>query len=305
MDPNTNNEVVREFPHLFRLYKDGRVERLLGTETTPSGTDPATAVESKDITINPQTCIGARLYLPPNAASSPNKLPLLIYIHGGAFCICTPFNPGYHRHLNTVAAQANAVILSVHYRLAPEHPLPIAYDDSWEAIQWAAAAGGHSEPWIKDHADLDNVFFAGDSAGANIVHNMAMRWSTEGLVGLKLQGIVLIHPYFGNEEKDALIEFLFPTYGGLDDPKIHAAKDPKLSGLGCRRVLVLVAEKDFLRERGRSYYEALKKSGWSGVVEMVETEGEGHVFHLFDPTKEKSVALVNRFVSFINQTNRG
>lgn len=137
------------------------------------------------------------------------------------------------------------------------------------------------------------------------MHNMAMRWSTEGLVGLKLQGIVLIHPYFGNEEKDALIEFLFPTYGGLDDPKIHAAKDPKLSGLGCRRVLVLVAEKDFLRERGRSYYEALKKSGWSGVVEMVETEGEGHVFHLFDPTKEKSVALVNRFVSFINQTNRG
>ena len=302
MAQNTNKDVAREFPHLFRLYKDGTVERFIGTDTTPPGTDPHTKVQSKDVTINPQTGVASRLYLPPNPAG---KLPLIIYIHGGAFCICSPFNTTYHRHLNTIAAEANALILSVHYRLAPEHPLPAAYDDNWEAIQWAAshAGGGEGpEPWLNDHADFGSVFFAGDSAGANLAHNMAMRGAAEGFGGLTLDGVVLIHPYFGNEQKDELIEFLYPSYGGPDDPKIHPAKDPKLSGLGGRRVLVLVAEKDFLRERGRNYYEAVKGSGWNGTVEMVETEGEGHVFHLFDPTKEKSVDLVKQFVSFMKQS---
>ncbi|XP_004505198.1 2-hydroxyisoflavanone dehydratase-like [Cicer arietinum] len=297
MDPNSN-EIVREFPNLFRLYKDGRVERLLGIETTPAGTDPLTGVQSKDITINSETGLAARLYLPPNATTT-QKLPLLVYIHGGAFCVCSPYNTGYHHHLNTVSAQANIVVFSIHYRLAPEHPLPVAYDDTWEAIQWISKA---TDPWLADHADLNIVFFAGDSAGGNLSHNMAMRGATEGFGSLKLQGIVLLHPFFGNEEKDELLEFLYPSYGGLNDPKIHAANDPNLSSLGCGKVLVFVAGKDFLRERGRTYYDALKKSGWSGAVEMVETEGEGHVFHLFDPTKEKSVALVQQFISFITQT---
>ncbi|KAJ1377969.1 Lipase, GDXG, putative serine active site [Sesbania bispinosa] len=223
------------------------------------------------------------------------KLPLLIYIHGGAFCVCSPANPAYHSHLNTVSAEANIVVVSVDYRLAPEHPLPIAYDDSWEAVQWAAGA---SEPWIKDHADLGIVFFAGDSAGANLAHNVAIRGGTEGFAGgLKLQGMVLLHPYFGGEERDELVAFLYPTYGGVDDLKIHAQKDPKLLDLGCPKVLVFVAGMDLLKERGKSYYEALKKSGWSGSVELVETEGENHVFHLFDPTKENSAAIVKQFVS--------
>ncbi|KAK7319847.1 hypothetical protein RJT34_04575 [Clitoria ternatea] len=299
MDPN--NDVVREFPHLFRVYKDGRIERLLGNDTTPPGTDPVTSVDSKDVTVNPQTGVSLRLYLPPNPAG---KLPLLIYIHGGAFCVCSPSNPSYHGHINTVAARANAVVASVHYRLAPEHPLPIAYDDSWEAVKWigAHAAGTGPEPWLNQHADFNNMFLAGDSAGANLAHNMAMRGTEEGFGGLKLQGMVLIHPYFGNESKDQLVEYLYPGYAGPDDPKIHATYDPKLSGLGCPKVLVFISEKDFLRQRGQCYYEALKKSGWKGVVDIVEFPAEDHVFHLFDPTKEKAEDLVKRFVSFIKQT---
>lgn len=301
-DPNSNTDVVREFPQLFRIYKDGRVERLLGVETVPPGTDPRTNVQSKDVTINPDTGVAARLYLPPNTAPS-QKLTLLVYIHGGAFCVCTPFNPGYHIHMNNVSAFANVVVVSVHYRLAPESPIPICYDDTWEAIKWVAShvSGAGPEPWLNDHADFGRVFFAGDSAGGNMAHNMAMRGGTEGLGGLNLNGIVLVHPYFGGDEKDVLVEFLYPNYGGVGDPKIHSPKDPKLSGLGCKRVLVFVAGMDFLRERGQSYYEALKKSGWSGTVDIVETEGENHVFHLFKPAEEKSVALVKRFVEFMKQ----
>ncbi|KAJ7946037.1 Alpha/beta hydrolase fold protein [Quillaja saponaria] len=281
MDSNST-EIVHEFPSLFRVYKDGRIERLMATEIIPPGTDSDTGVQSKDVTISSETGVSSRLFI-PKTADTAKKLPLLIYIHGGAFCIASAFNPAFHKHAATLAAQANVVVLSVNYRLAPEHPLPIAYDDTWNAVQWAASHVNRNGPemWLNDFVDFQRVFFAGDSAGANLAHNMAIRASVDGLNGLKLDGILLIHPYFGNDQPDKLIEYLYPTMSGLDDPRINAVKDPKLSSLGCSRVVIFIGGKDFLRERGKSYYEALKNSGWSGGVELVETEDEGHVFHLY------------------------
>ncbi|KAL2321578.1 hypothetical protein Fmac_025957 [Flemingia macrophylla] len=72
------------------------------------GIHPKTNVQFKDVT----TDTTARLYLPP-AADKGSKLPLLIYIHDDAFCVCTPFNPAYHNHLNAVSAAANVVVVSV------------------------------------------------------------------------------------------------------------------------------------------------------------------------------------------------
>ncbi|KAI9127617.1 hypothetical protein K1719_000610 [Acacia pycnantha] len=303
MDPNSasdNNQILHDYSPRFLVYKDGHVERLRGEEKVPAGIDPVTGVQSKDITVNPQTGLSVRMFLPKTATSA-SKLPLLIYIHGGAFCTYSPFHPFYHRHLNTIAAEANAVVVSVNYRLAPEHPLPIGYDDTWEAIKWAAAHsnGGGTEPWLVDHADFSRVYFAGDSAGGNFSHSMAMQVGLEGLPGVKLAGIVVIHPYFGIDEKEELIAFLYPTMAWPDDPKMKPAKDPNLGRLGCRRVLVMVAGNDALVDRGRTYYEALKKSGWEGEVDLVEAAGEGHVFHLVDPTKEKAQVLVKQFVSFL------
>lgn len=306
MDPNSN-EVAHDFPPFFRIYKDGRVERLLGTDTVPPTTDPITGVQSKDITISPETGLSARLFLPKTTTSAPaHKLPLLIYIHGGAFCIETPFSPIYNTHVSSLAAEANVVAVSIHYRRAPEHPLPIAYDDTWAAIQWAAAHsnGEGPEPWLNDHVDFDRVFFAGDSAGANIAHSMARRAGADEpalTLGFKIVGIVIVHPYFGNGEPSKLIDYIFPTMSGPDDPRIFPAPDSKLSSLGCSRVLIFVAEKDELRDRGRNYYESVRKSGWGGEVEIVETEGEDHVFHLFNPSCEKALALLKQMAAFFNQ----
>uniref|UniRef100_A0A2N9HNC9 Alpha/beta hydrolase fold-3 domain-containing protein n=1 Tax=Fagus sylvatica TaxID=28930 RepID=A0A2N9HNC9_FAGSY len=301
MDSNTN-EVVHDFPPFIRIYKDGRVERLLGTETIPPTTDPLTGVQAKDITISLETGVSARLFL-PKITNSTHKLPLLIYIHGGAFCIESPFSPQYHNHLNSLIAQANVVAVSIHYRRAPEHPLPIAYDDTWAAMQWAIShrkADG-PEAWLNDHVDFDRIFLAGDSAGATIAHNMARRVGVDGLLGVKIIGIVLVHPYFGNKEASKLLDLIFPTLTGTDDLRIYPAGDSQLSRLGCSRVLVFVAEKDGLKDRGWTYCEVLKKSGWNGVVEIVETEGEDHVFHLFNPNCERAEALVKQMASFMNQ----
>ncbi|KAB2602940.1 carboxylesterase 12 [Pyrus ussuriensis x Pyrus communis] len=97
-----------------------------------------------------------------------------------------------------------------------------------------------------------------------------------------------------DDEPDKLLEVIYPTCGGSDDPRVRPGNDPKLGEIGCGRVLVFVAEKDFLRDRGWAYYEALKKSGYGGVVEIVESEGEDHVFHLFNPSCDNSVDLVKK-----------
>jgi acetyl esterase/lipase len=66
-------------------------------------------------------------------------------------------------------------------------------------------------------------------------------------------------------------------------------------------VLICVAEKDILRDRGLYYKELLEKNGWGGVVEVVETKDEDHVFHIFKPSCENALAFLSQIVSFIKK----
>ncbi|XP_004291129.1 PREDICTED: probable carboxylesterase 2-like [Fragaria vesca subsp. vesca] len=73
-----------------------------------------------------------------------------------------------------LVAGARAIAISVSYRLAPEHPLPIAYEDSWAALEYVFG-GEELDEWVKDHVDLKRVFLVGYSVGANIAHHLALR----------------------------------------------------------------------------------------------------------------------------------
>ncbi|KAK8921817.1 putative carboxylesterase 12 [Platanthera zijinensis] len=304
---STNEEVDFEFLPFLRLYKNGRVERFPYWKILPpSPSDPTTGVASKDVVIDPATPVSARLYLPPNSSPPPpSKIPLLVYFHGGAFCIESAFSSTYHPYLNNLAARANVVIVSVEYRLAPEHPLPAGYDDCWTAFRWAAAG---SDPWIAEHADLTRLFVAGDSAGANLAHRMAVLAGAEG--GLSLEGIALVHPYFstGVEEEGSLGERLWRmvcpgAQGGTADPRLYPAADVEaVKGMAGRRLLVFLAEKDGLMKNGKAYYDVVKGSGWGGTAELVETPGEGHVFHLMKPESDAARELMDRLAAFLNAT---
>ncbi|ONK54902.1 uncharacterized protein A4U43_UnF9900 [Asparagus officinalis] len=308
MDPRS--EIKVDYAPLFRIYNNGRIDRFTGNTKTPAGFDPVTNVTSKDVTVDSTTGVSARLYLPTFLKT--RRLPILVYYHGGVFCVESASSPPYHFFLNLLVSRANIVAVSVDYRLAPEHLIPAAYDDSWAALKWALGSG--SDAWLRDYGDFERVFLAGDSAGGNITHNMAMRAGAEGIA---LEGIQLVHPFFWGTErigsetmlKAGTVKFIANLWTavttpdvGPDDPRFNpiAKSSPSLKGLGCRRAMVCVADCDRLAERGRAYCEVLRGSGWKGEVELVESKGE-HVFHLKSPEGEEALALLKKMVEFFTR----
>ncbi|CAH9076633.1 unnamed protein product [Cuscuta europaea] len=312
-DINNDDEIDVDFSPFIRVYKDSRVERLFASPHVPPSTeDSATGVSSKDISISPN--ISARVYLPKLTSAAAGKLPILVYYHGGGFCLESAFSFLDHRYMNILVSESGAVAVSIEYRLAPEHPLPAGYEDGWEALLWVAShAGGDDngfkESWLVEHGDVGKIVVAGDSAGGNIVHNVGMRAGKEGM---KVSGGVLCFPYFwGSKEKGGAGEqstpgkfwnFVHPTAeGGVDSPMINPMGEsaPSLRGLGYSKLLVCVAEKDELREITLRYAEAVKNSGWKGDIEVVDVDGEEHCFQIFNPDSEKAKVVINRIASFI------
>jgi acetyl esterase/lipase len=316
------DEVIFDLPPFIRLYKSGRVERLIVNDTLPASLDAATGVASKDVTIDAATNLSVRLYV-PTAVEAGEKLPIVVYFHGGGFIIESAASVTYHRYLNALAARARALAVSVDYRRVPEHRLPAAYDDSWAAFAWALAGASSSpagkaadEPWLAAHWDASRVFLAGDSAGANIAHNVAMRAAAKGLASpsAHIKGVLLMHPFFwdasntmGSQLEERIRrEWKFMTGNDdarVDDPRLSPTSEaaPSLALLPTTCVLVAVAEEDFLAPKARAYYAALLDSGWRGEAELVETPGEDHVFHLGQPRTEAAEGVMDRVAAFITR----
>ncbi|CAI9104364.1 OLC1v1003020C1 [Oldenlandia corymbosa var. corymbosa] len=301
---SSSTEVDVDLHPYFRIYKDGRIEKFAKFPYTPPSSEPQIGVRSKDIQISPG--LSVRLYL-PTAISSDEKLPVIIYTHGGAFVIESAFSPLYHPYVNSLTAETKAIVVSIEYRLAPEHPIPACYDDSWTAFKWVAAhanSGNGPEPWINLHADFSRVFLAGDSAGANIAHSTLVR-AGETANEMSVTGMILFHPFFSDGNPNEVWTYIAPDSIGVDDPRFNPMAHPNLlSSLKCGRVLVFTADKDVFRDRGLNYYDALKRSGWGGELELKETEGEGHCFYLEKPDCEKAQVLMQWVVSFIHQDHQ-
>ncbi|KAI9115004.1 hypothetical protein K1719_014017 [Acacia pycnantha] len=314
-------EIETEFPNLIRVYKDGTVERLFGSPIVPPSLHESdSGVSSKDVVISDHPSISARLYLPKSAQSDAQKLPILVYFHGSGFCLESAFSFLDQRYLNLIASKANVIAVSVEYRLAPEHHLPAAFEDCWDSLKWVSSHSTLSnagEPWLINHGDFNRIYLGGDSAGATIAHNIAMRCGAEDLPGgVKLAGCFLSCPYFwgskpiGSEPKEGhelsppllLWNFVYPSApGGIDNPAINPTAEgaPSLAGMGCSKLLVYVCGKDQVRDRGALYYEAVKNSGWNGEVELFEVEGEDHCFHILNPEIDNANKVFNRLASFL------
>ncbi|XAR54650.1 2-hydroxyisoflavanone dehydratase [Bertholletia excelsa] len=314
---STTKEVATELLPLLRVYTDGTVERLVGSPFVAAGVDPATGVSSKDVCISPD--VSARLYLPKLSDDYHEKLPVLVYFHGGGFCVESAFSFLHHRYINILTSQAKALTVSVEFRSAPEHPLPAAYHDARTAYNWVVS---HSAPnntekdlWLTRHGDLHRLFLGGDASGANIAHNTAMSVGVDDRC-FQLRGLFLCLPFFwgsepiGSEPKDGHLghmisrvwNFAYPA-AGLDHPMVNpfAAGAPTMARMGGSRLLVCVGQQDICRERGIHYCDAVRESGWRGEVELYEAEGGKHGFHIVDPETEMAKAMIARLASFFQQ----
>uniref|UniRef100_A0A7N0T4W4 Alpha/beta hydrolase fold-3 domain-containing protein n=1 Tax=Kalanchoe fedtschenkoi TaxID=63787 RepID=A0A7N0T4W4_KALFE len=284
----------------FQIHRNGvvRVHRPMRDRPDPPPSDPRYRIRFRDVVISQPDSVTARIFLPEPEPGSDSKLPVILYIHGGGFCMLSPYAAQYHRYCTQLAAEAGALVVSVDYGLFPDRPIPACYDDSWAALKWVAAhsSGSGPDPWLTRYADFNNVFIAGDSAGGNITHTLALRVGLTGLHGAKVVGAVLVHPFFGGTEDDAIWLKMCPTNEGVDDPRMNPSEED-LAALGCEKVLIFVAEKDHLCEPGKRYYEKLMRSGWRGKVEMVENLGMQHCFHIVQEVEDEHAAEMLRKVA--------
>ena len=110
----------------------------------------------------------ARLYAPTR-----EKLPVLVYFHGGGFTIGSVAT---HDVLcRKLSHLAHCAVLSVEYRLAPEHKFPVAHDDAWDAVRWMASNGAEMG------LDSSRLAVGGDSAGGTLAAACALQACAESL----------------------------------------------------------------------------------------------------------------------------
>uniref|UniRef100_A0A803M0M7 Alpha/beta hydrolase fold-3 domain-containing protein n=1 Tax=Chenopodium quinoa TaxID=63459 RepID=A0A803M0M7_CHEQI len=172
----------------------------------PSTDDPNSPSLSKDVTLNSQKSTWVRVFLPrlflnssSTSSSSNKKHPILVYVHGGGFVVAGAAHPNYHDFCSYAATKLAALVVSVEYRLAPEHRLPAAYDDVLEALKWVKEG---KDEWIQEYGDLSSCVMMGDSAGGNIVYHTGLMAAAQvdELKPLMINGLILIQPYFSGVE---------------------------------------------------------------------------------------------------------
>ncbi|KAI9181581.1 hypothetical protein LWI28_016359 [Acer negundo] len=133
-------------------------------------------VQSEDVVISSKTGVKSRIFI-PKINGPDRKLPVFVHYHCRGFCVGSALCIRSKIMFTSLVSKANIIAISIEYRLAPKHSLPIAYEDSWAGLEWVAthSNGLGSDPWLNDHADFGWVFLGGESVGANIAHFVSVR----------------------------------------------------------------------------------------------------------------------------------
>lgn len=258
----------RGFPPVHEMG-GAEARALVATRAQPvDNLDDADAVDGE--IAGPDGAIRIRTYRPRDAQQG--LRPAVVYLHGGGFVLCSiESHDGFCRR---VARHTGAVVVSVDYRLAPEHPAPAAAEDAYAALAW-----------VSEHADdlgvdTDRIMTAGDSAGGNLAAVACLMARDRG--GPTVAAQVLLYPViepdfeskgyreFGTDHFNtrAAMEWYWRLYLGDVDvpddapyPAEHVAplRAARLEGLP--PAIVVTAGRDPLHSEGRRYVAALRAAG--------------------------------------------
>ena len=209
--------------------------------------------------------IRVRVYAPEGATRP------VVYAHGGGFALGGIASCDHI--CRRLAVEAHAVVVSVEYRLAPEHRFPVPLQDCEDVVDWVL-----TQDW-----DASGLVVAGDSAGGNLAAGLALRLRDRGT---PLAGQLLIYPAvdltghagvrayrgIGLSAREALLcADIYLGDGDRKDPYASPLHSPDLSGLA--PALVVIVEEDPLRDEGAAYAGRLLEAG----VPTALVDVPGHV----------------------------
>ena len=237
--------------------------------------------------------IPIRLYYPEGDV----PFPVVVYFHGGGWVIGDLDT--HHAFCHALAKTSNCLVVSVDYRLAPEHPYPAAVEDSYAATCWVAE---NSE---RIQADPDRLAVCGDSAGGHLAAVVSMMARDRKGPRIDLQ--VLIYPitdynfdtpsYIENGKdynlsRDLMIWFwnhFLNDESEAVDPYVSPLRAEDLSNLP--RALLLTAGYDPLRDEGEAYAEKLQAAGVKAT--LTRYTGMIHAFIRMTAALDKAIEALD------------
>jgi acetyl esterase len=229
------------------------------------GTHRGVTVEKAAAVATDGTELELRIHRPKNAGAAP--LPVVLNFHGGGWV------SGDLKHAewwaSSLAAQAGVVVVSVDYRLAPEHPFPQPPEDCYDATLWIAEHAGELG------VEPRRLAVMGDSAGGNLAAVVALMARDRGGPDIAVQLLIypsvdLVHefpslaenaeaPILGRKDVETNAANYFHNSGGeMTDPY---ASPLRAKHEGLPPALIQTAEYDPLRDEGAAYAEALRAAG--------------------------------------------
>jgi acetyl esterase len=222
--------------------------------------------------------IAVRVYRPGDGPR-----PLVVFFHGGGFVVCTLET--HDPYCRALATEAGVMVVSVDYRLAPEHKFPAGLEDCLAATEWVLAHAGELG------ADGSRVFVAGDSAGGAMAAVVTLLLRDKGVMGLA--GQILLYPvtaYYDPPSASYLemaegygltrkgMMWFWDHYLNNKSEALDYRVAPLLASslAGLPRAFVVTAEYDVLRDEGQAYAKRLEEAGVE--VTHVFVPGMNHGF---------------------------
>ncbi|HEX6753508.1 MAG TPA: alpha/beta hydrolase [Solirubrobacterales bacterium] len=246
-----------------RTVEQARAENLAGVPVVSGPPRPMARVENMVIP-GPAGQIPARLYVALGAPPAPQ--PLLVYYHGGGWVIGDlETHDGLCRFL---AEHSGCRVLSIDYRLAPEHPFPAPVEDAVAAFGWAAEHAGELG------ADPARIAVGGDSAGGNLAAAVCLQTRGNGAQpAMQLLLYPVTDAVGGQASRDTFAEGFLLTRNDMDwfeghyipdgcdesDPRISMMRAPDPSSLP--PAYVATAGFDPLRDEGEVYASRMREAG--------------------------------------------
>lgn len=270
--------------------------RQLFRETRPASTPQPPAIGAvRDLSAGG---VPVRVYRPAGVPDA-TRLPALVYFHGGGWVIG---DLETHDTLcRQLTAEAGITVVSVDYRLAPEHKFPASADDAWTATTWVAAHAAEIG------VDASKLAVGGDSAGGNLAAVVALQARDAGAPKISLQ--VLLYPVtdVGAETqsyrdladgymltRDGMRWFIAHYLGKPQDAEDWRASPIRATSFaGVAPALVITAGYDPLRDEGDAYAQKLRAAGVT-----VDSVSFGGMVHGFIPMG-KLIETGNRAVTLI------